>query len=86
MKYYKCMDFRFNFYLRMLYVVILIYLAFSANQLAYGFSLIRKPSSVLQKYDPNWKILADVYMFLPFVVEMKCCLDFAFSHTSLDIW
>lgn len=86
MKYYQCMDFRYNSALRNLYLLLLLYLLFSSQQLAYGYSLIRKPSSVLQYCDGDWKALADIYILIPFVVEMRCCVDFAFSRTSMDVW
>jgi hypothetical protein len=59
---------------------------FSAQQLSYGFSLIKKPSSVFQYYDGYWKLAADMYVKIPFVIELRCIMDFVFSHTSMDIW
>jgi len=85
-KYYACKDFRYNPYLRYFYLLILLYCLFSAQQLSYGFSLIKKPSSVFQYYDGWSKLLADIYKAVPFVIEIRCILDFCFSYTALDIW
>jgi len=31
-------------------------------------------------------IIAQVYNFIPFVIEIRCLLDFTFSKTSLDVF
>jgi piezo-type mechanosensitive ion channel component 1/2 len=48
---------------------------------------MKKPSSVLQ-YNDSYLALAGANIFgaLPFVVEIRCLLDFTFSKTSLDIF
>jgi len=40
----------------------------------------------MQYYNDLGMILAQVYMLLPFICEIRCLLDFIFSKTSLDIF
>jgi hypothetical protein len=46
--------------------------------------MFKKPSSVMQYYGDENKLICDVYVALPFLVELRCLLDFTFSETSLD--
>mmetsp|Transcript_21579 Transcript_21579/g.33230 ORF Transcript_21579/g.33230 Transcript_21579/m.33230 type:complete len:306 (-) Transcript_21579:1125-2042(-) len=84
--FYGCMNFHENPYLRILYVFILFYLILSSLQLAYGFPIMKKPSSVLQYYTDIAKAGSDLYISIPFAVELRCLLDFTMSKTSLDIF
>jgi len=84
--YYGCMNFHENAYLRLLYVLILLYLVVSSLQLSYGFPIMKKPSSTLQYYNDLAKLGADIYIAIPFAVELRCLLDFTMSKTSLDIF
>lgn len=70
----------------MLYLMMVVYLIVSSFQIAYGFPIKKKPSSVLQYYNDGGQIIAQVYMLLPFIVEIRCLLDWVFSKTSLDIF
>jgi hypothetical protein len=46
-KFYFCKNFKNNGYLRGLYLLFLLYLILSGKQLAYGFPILKRPSSVL---------------------------------------
>lgn len=64
-----------------------VYLLLSALQIRYGLPIHKEASSVLQKHhDPIALILAQVYVAIPFAVELRCLLDFTFSKTALDIF
>ena len=86
-KYYGCKDFHQNSTLKVLYVFLCTYLFFSALQIRFGLPLMKKPSSVLQ-YDDNLAAyaLSLVYIGLPFILEIRCLIDFSFAQTSLDIF
>jgi len=58
----------------------------SSFQIAFGFPILKKPSSVLQYYNDVGMALANVYIMLPFIVEIRCLLDYIFAKTSLDIF
>jgi len=77
-------------FLRGFYILILLYLLFSAQQLSYGFSIIKIPSSLFTFHGDStglYKMACpDIYMKLPFLTEMRVILDFCFSHTAMDIW
>jgi len=47
---------------------------------------MKKPSSVLQYYNDLAKLGADIYISIPFAVEIRCLLDFTMSKTSLDMF
>lgn len=47
---------------------------------------MKKASSVLQYYNDFGMIIAQVYALIPFVIEIRCLLDFTFSKTSLDVF
>jgi len=49
-KYYGCRNFHKNVFLRVYYLLFLIYLTISAAQLRRGFPIVKKPSSVMQYY------------------------------------
>lgn len=85
-KYYGCKNFHQNIYLRIFYILIVLYLTISSLQLAYGFPIFKKPSSVMQYYGvlPNAGSL--VFCAIPFAVEIRCVLDFTMSKTSLDVF
>jgi len=40
----------------------------------------------MQYYNDIGMIIAQVYILLPFIVEIRCLLDWIFSKTSLDIF
>jgi len=85
-EFYQCKNFKNNGYLRGLYFLFILYLVLSGKQLAYGFPILKRPSSVLQYYNDLGIVLVNVYMTIPFLVEIRCLLDFIFSKTSLDIF
>lgn len=87
---YGCKDFHANGFLQGFYVLAILYLLLSALQLKYGFPIMKKPSSVMQynntSENPVPLILANVYYAIPFMVELRCLIDFTLSKTSLDIF
>lgn len=87
MKYYGCKDFHRNSTLKFFYLVLCCYLFMSAMQIKFGLPIMKKPSSILQ-YNDNLVFygLANVYQALPFIVEIRCLIDFSFAKTSLDIF
>jgi hypothetical protein len=90
-QHFGCKDFHTDGFLQGFYVLALLYLLLSALQLRYGFPIMKKPSSVMQynntSENPLPLILANVYCALPFMVELRCLIDFTFqSETSLDIF
>jgi len=86
-EFYGCKNFKQNPYLKVFYFILCVYLFLSALQIRDGLPIHKKPSSILQ-YDDNPLALigAQVYQALPFIVEIRCLLDFTFSKTSLDIF
>lgn len=84
---YGCKDFHDNHSLRTFYIIICIVLMLSSLQLKYGFTIMKKASSVLQYHDnPLALIGAQVFMGIPFATEIRCLLDFTFAKTSLDVF
>lgn len=85
-EFYGCKNFHKNGYLRFFYMLIVLYLCVSSLQLAYGFPIMKKASSVLQYYGdlPNTGSL--IFCAIPFIVEIRCVLDFTMSKTSLDVF
>ena len=84
---YGCKNFHDNTYLQVFYILLCIYFSLSAHQLKYGFTIMRKPSSVMQYNDDPLALLgAQVYMGIPFATEIRCLLDFTFNKTSLDVF
>lgn len=85
-KYYGCRNFHKNVYLRVYYILFLIYLVISAAQIRKGFPIVKKPSSVMQYYGDLPNAGAQAFVGIPFLVEIRCVLDFTMSKTSLDIF
>ena len=53
----------------------------------YGFTIMKKASSVLQfNSKPIATIGAQIFMAIPFAIEVRCVLDFTFSKTALDVF
>lgn len=84
---YGCKNFHKNGWLQIFYLILCIYFMLSALQIRYGFPIMKKPSSVLQFNDNILALVgANIYGALPFIVEIRCLLDFTFSKTALDIF
>jgi hypothetical protein len=47
---------------------------------------MRRPSSVLNYTHDLAKIASDVYSMVPFLIELRCLIDFTFHKTSLDMF
>jgi hypothetical protein len=63
------------------------YFMLSSLQLRRGFPIMKKASSVLQYNEDALALVgAQVYAAIPFVIEIRCLLDFTFSKTALDIF
>lgn len=63
-----------------------MYMCLSAIQLSCGFPIMRKPSSVLTYDNDLAKLGSDIYAAVPFLVELRCLIDFTFHKTSLDMF
>jgi hypothetical protein len=85
-KFYGCKNFHKNPTLRVLFILVSLYLMFSALQLSYGFSIMRKPSSVMAHYGPLPNLGCLIYAGIPMLTELRCTLDFTMSNTSLDLF
>ena len=81
---YPCKNFHDNFYLRILYILYLFYMWASANQIRKGFP-IRPTASTLLKYYNNFaKIATSAALAIPFIIEIRCLIDYLTSKTSLN--
>jgi hypothetical protein len=86
-KSYGCKNFHKNVCLQIFYLILCVYFMLSALQIRYGFPIMKKPSSVLQFHDDILALVgAQIFSALPFIVEIRCLLDFTFSKTALDIF
>lgn len=85
-QFYGCKNFHKNWQLRVFYILICLYLTFSALQLSYGFPIMKKPSSVTQYYTDVANIGGIIYSSIPFIPELRNVLDFTMSKTSLDVF
>jgi len=84
---YGCKNFHKNVFLQIFYLILCVYFMLSALQIRYGFPIMKKPSSVLQFHDHVLALVgAQIFGALPFIVEIRCLLDFTFSKTALDIF
>jgi len=85
-RWYGCFNFKENGYIRFLYILFVLYLMASSYQISLGFPTLKKASSVMQWYNDVGFVIAQVYILLPFIVEIRCLLDWIFAKTSLDIF
>jgi len=89
---YGCKNFHDNTSLVVFYFLFCCYFTLSALQLRYGLPIMKKPSSTMQYYDTNTLsgnlgfIGAQVYVSIPFAIELRCLLDFCLTKTALDIF
>jgi hypothetical protein len=84
--YYGCKNFHENIYLRIFYILVVLYLTVSSLQLAYGFPIHKIPSSVMQYYGDLPNVGSLIFSAIPFACELRCVLDFTFSKTALDVF
>jgi hypothetical protein len=91
---YGCRNFHDTAYLRYFWLLFIVYLTLSANQIRYGLPTERIASSVCQYYHQSEDDLlgelaalgGQIFMSLPYAIELRCLLDFTFSKTALDIF
>jgi hypothetical protein len=68
------------------FILVTLYLVFSSLQISYGFSIMKKPSSVFQYYNTWGSLGCDIYCAVPLLMELRVIIDFAMSRTSLDMF
>ena len=81
---YPCKNFNSNGYLRILYLIYLLYLWASANQIRKGFPLKLTTSTLLKHYNPIAKLTTSIALAIPFIIEIRCLIDYLTSKTSLN--
>jgi hypothetical protein len=79
-----CMDYHSNKYFTMFYWCWILYFMMSARQLRHGLPISKVASSVTTRMDEIGMLGAQIYVAIPFAIEIRCLLDFAFSKTALD--
>lgn len=84
---YGCRNFESNKYLVKTYIILCFYLYYSTIQIRHGLPTYKIPSSVLRVNDDfRYTLGCQIYMAVPFAVEIRCLIDFVFTKTSLDIF
>jgi len=74
-------------HLMIFYFLFCIYFSRSSCQIRYGFPIFKKASSVLQYNEDALALLgAQIFAALPYILEIRCLIDFTLSKTSLDIF
>jgi hypothetical protein len=88
-----CNDFEYNGYIVFCYLLYIIYLAFSAIQIKYfhynfryGLLDMRKKSLLTRGDNVIYSSCYKGYLAIPFLYELKLCLDWTFTPTSLDLF
>jgi len=67
-------------------VLFVTYLWLSAMQISYGFPIFRKGSSLLESENEIKWIGSQIFTNIPFVIEIRCLLDWCMMKTSLDLF
>lgn len=84
---YGCKNFHSMWYSMVFYALICLYLYLSAKQMRYGLPTFKIASCVLNSYEWYDTIKAQVYVMIPFAMELRCLCDYTFTKkTSLDIF
>ncbi len=66
--------------------MLILYLCLSAKQLAKGYPLRKKASCLYQYYNDYARLGTDITISIPFLIEIRCVIDYITSKTSLDFY
>lgn len=67
------------------YIIICLYLYFSACQIRSGYPVDKTDSVINPVIEKNNDFLLFLYMQMPFLYELRNILDWTFSKTSLSL-
>jgi len=82
---YGCYSFKSNNYLLVLYLIVCYYFTYSAYQIRLGLPDMRKGSCMMVKEDSLHMSFVAIFQMIPFLMELKTCLDWWFTKTSLTL-
>lgn len=83
----SCNDFTTNMFLRIFYVLYVLYLIFEAQQIRFGLPNFTEVSFPLMRYiGPYTSSLFKFYRGAPFLFELRTVIDWTFTKTGLDIF
>ena len=75
-----------NVFILLFYLLYIFYFIFSAFQIKYGFSDLRKMSGLMKHTNTFHSIFYKAFKLIPFLFELKSFIDWTFTTTSLDLW
>jgi hypothetical protein len=88
-----CNDFGYNGYIVFCYLLYIVYMGFSAMQIKYNLNYFRfglldmRKKSLLTRGDNIiYSSCYKGFLAIPFLYELKLCLDWTFTPTSLDLF
>ncbi|OMJ88807.1 hypothetical protein SteCoe_9194 [Stentor coeruleus] len=83
----SCNDFTTNIFLRIFYILYVLYLIFEAQQISFGLPNFTEISSPLMRnIGPFTSSLFKFYRGAPFLFELRTVIDWTFTNTGLDIF
>mmetsp|Transcript_4982 Transcript_4982/g.3610 ORF Transcript_4982/g.3610 Transcript_4982/m.3610 type:complete len:208 (+) Transcript_4982:725-1348(+) len=81
-----CNEFRYNWSLIVFYLLYCCYWLISALQMKFGIAEMKKGNFMMWSYSPINKLVYQIYMYTPFLLESKTFADWTFTRTSLDVF
>ena len=84
--YEQCNNFLENSALIWFYLLYMIYFIFSGMQVKFGFYDMKRKSLLKSGYSSINKLINTAFKSIPFIYEIKLCIDWAFTPTSLDLF
>ncbi|OMJ82306.1 hypothetical protein SteCoe_17020 [Stentor coeruleus] len=83
----SCNDFTTNIFLRIFYILYVLYLIFEAQQISFGLPNFTEISFPLMRHiGPYTSSLFKFYRGAPFLFELRTVIDWTFTKTGLDIF
>ena len=75
-----------NIIILLFYLLYIFYFIFSAFQIKYGLSDLRKMSGLMKSSNLFHNIFYKIFKNIPFLFELKNFIDWTFTTTALDLW
>lgn len=82
----KCNEVRNNVFLIMFYLLYCFYFYCSALQIRHGYPELKKGNFLMSNTTPLNKVAFQIFLAVPFLLELKIFTDWSFTKTGLDVF
>lgn len=82
----QCNEVKDNLYLIFFYLLYCLYFYLSALQICYGYPELKKGNFLMANTNSVNRIAFNVFLAVPFLLELKIFTDWTFTRTGLDVF